>query len=265
MVAPIPLNKAARQIALKHGIHAETLLLAVASNINWLEHHWTRVGAEPQPEGINVIERHVGQKKWTEAATIRQARRRPVPTAGVQYSTPRERVAGKTADEAAEGRCAGRVLRQPRPPVRRNRIGGLSRRSSEPPSQNFKLQSKSSCHKFKIAIPRCELAKSRWRSYLDGKRKRWLHTRICSSLWCANGCRITFVTRRQDLRRKTSSKHRSVLAPQRRFPTGHLTPRSSSRLARSAWSTAFRLRSQCCSMGRLPRRRVSRASSQLIP
>ena len=81
MVAPVPLNKATRQIALKHGIHAETLLLAVASNINWLEHHWTRVGAEPPPDGINVIERHVGQKAWKEAMTTAQSQEVPDPEA----------------------------------------------------------------------------------------------------------------------------------------------------------------------------------------
>ena len=46
---PKPFAVAAKQMALKHGIHMESFLLAMASNITFLEHHWTRLGAEPCP------------------------------------------------------------------------------------------------------------------------------------------------------------------------------------------------------------------------
>ena len=108
VVALIPLNKAARQIALRHGIHTETFLLAVASNINWKEHHWTRVGAEPQPEGINVIERHVGQKKWTEAATIRQSQEASGPDRGSAVFNTKGKGRGKSRGRGRGGALRGK-------------------------------------------------------------------------------------------------------------------------------------------------------------
>ena len=50
-IVPKPLHTAAVQIALKHGIHLETLLLALASNITWLEHNLTRLGVDTPKRG----------------------------------------------------------------------------------------------------------------------------------------------------------------------------------------------------------------------
>ena len=60
LVVPRPLGTAATQISMKHGVHCETLLLALASNITWQEHNWTRLGADPPPPGVNVVEEYVG-------------------------------------------------------------------------------------------------------------------------------------------------------------------------------------------------------------
>ena len=32
----------------------------MASNVTWQEHNWTRLGAEPPPQGVNVVEEYVG-------------------------------------------------------------------------------------------------------------------------------------------------------------------------------------------------------------
>ena len=47
LVVPRPLSVAATEIALRHGVHCETFLLAMASNVTWQEHNWTRLGADP--------------------------------------------------------------------------------------------------------------------------------------------------------------------------------------------------------------------------
>ena len=64
------------------------------------------MGAEPQPEGINVIERHVGQKKWTEAATIRQSQEASGPDRGSAVLNTKGKGRGKS-----RGRGRGGVLR----------------------------------------------------------------------------------------------------------------------------------------------------------
>ena len=68
MLLPKPLEIAARQICLRHGLHAETFMLALASNITWLEHHWTRLGTDPEAEGVNVLQQYVGDKAWSHRA-----------------------------------------------------------------------------------------------------------------------------------------------------------------------------------------------------
>ena len=112
MVAPVPLNKAAKQIALKHGIHTETFLLAVASNITWLEHHWTRLGAEPPPEGINVIEKHVGQRAWQKGMKAPQSQEVSEPaawaTAWKERVTPRQSQVVPAATPRGRGQGRGR-------------------------------------------------------------------------------------------------------------------------------------------------------------
>ena len=67
-VVPRPLSVAANQIALRHGFHCETFLLAMASNVTWQEHSWTRLGAEPPPQGVNVVEENVGSAAYAAGA-----------------------------------------------------------------------------------------------------------------------------------------------------------------------------------------------------
>ena len=59
-LVPTPYAVATRQVALKNGCHEESFLLAMASNITWLEHHWTRVGADPAPRGVDVVANYIG-------------------------------------------------------------------------------------------------------------------------------------------------------------------------------------------------------------
>ena len=54
MVVPKPLHGAVRQLCLKHGLHAETILLAMASNVTWMKHQWTRLGTERPEDGGHV-------------------------------------------------------------------------------------------------------------------------------------------------------------------------------------------------------------------
>ena len=66
---PRPFETAAKQISLKHGVHCETFILAMASNVTWQEHNWTRLGADPPPKGVNVVEENVGSTAY--AAGVR--------------------------------------------------------------------------------------------------------------------------------------------------------------------------------------------------
>ena len=59
-LVPRPCHVAARQLALKNGMHTESFLLPMASNITWLEHHWTRFGADAPAAGVDVVAESAG-------------------------------------------------------------------------------------------------------------------------------------------------------------------------------------------------------------
>ena len=54
-VSPKPFLKAAEAICLKDGLHTESFLLCLDSNVTWLEHHRSRLGSEAPPPGVSVI------------------------------------------------------------------------------------------------------------------------------------------------------------------------------------------------------------------
>lgn len=53
-MAPLPHVEAAKALCLKHGLHPETFLLLIHSNLTWLEHHASRLGSDPPPAGLDV-------------------------------------------------------------------------------------------------------------------------------------------------------------------------------------------------------------------
>jgi hypothetical protein len=54
LASPLPLLKAAEAICTKEGLHLESFLLCMNSNITFLEHHRSRLGCEPPPVGASV-------------------------------------------------------------------------------------------------------------------------------------------------------------------------------------------------------------------
>ena len=74
LVVPRQFYKALTHMSLRRGVHSETLLLALASNITWLEHHWTRLGADPPPEGYNMVEHYVDATVYATGPASRQLR-----------------------------------------------------------------------------------------------------------------------------------------------------------------------------------------------
>ena len=54
LLAPTPVIQAVRSICLKDGLHEESFLAFIESNINWLEHHKSRLGAEIPPEEMRI-------------------------------------------------------------------------------------------------------------------------------------------------------------------------------------------------------------------
>ena len=50
-MAPLPHIEAAKALCLKNGLHPETFLLLIHSNLTWLEHHTSRLGSDPPPPG----------------------------------------------------------------------------------------------------------------------------------------------------------------------------------------------------------------------
>ena len=62
LLVPLPFSVAAQQLALRHGAHSESFLLAMASNITRLEHHWTRLGADPPSPGVDVVATNAGPR-----------------------------------------------------------------------------------------------------------------------------------------------------------------------------------------------------------
>ena len=61
LLAPKPVIQAVRSICLKNGLHEESFLAFIESNINWLEHHKSRLGAEIPPEEMmiqNILNLH---------------------------------------------------------------------------------------------------------------------------------------------------------------------------------------------------------------
>ena len=53
--SPKPFLEAAGVICMKEGIHRESFLLCMDSNLTWLENYRTRLGCEAAPEGFSVI------------------------------------------------------------------------------------------------------------------------------------------------------------------------------------------------------------------
>ena len=54
-MAPLPHIEAAKALCLKNGLHPETFLLLIHSNLTWLEHHTSRLGSDPPPPGLDVL------------------------------------------------------------------------------------------------------------------------------------------------------------------------------------------------------------------
>ena len=54
LLAPKPVVQAVTSFCLKNGLHKESFLAFIESNINWLEHNKSRLGAEIPPEGMNL-------------------------------------------------------------------------------------------------------------------------------------------------------------------------------------------------------------------
>ena len=54
LLAPKPVIQAVRSICLKDGLHEESFLAFIESNINWLEHHKSRLGAEIPSEEMRI-------------------------------------------------------------------------------------------------------------------------------------------------------------------------------------------------------------------
>ena len=54
-MAPLPHIEAAKALCLKNGLHPETFLLLIHSNLTWLEHPTSRLGSDPPPPGLDVL------------------------------------------------------------------------------------------------------------------------------------------------------------------------------------------------------------------
>ena len=52
LLAPKPVVQAVNSFCVKNGLHKESFLAFIESNINWLEHNRSRLGAEIPPEGM---------------------------------------------------------------------------------------------------------------------------------------------------------------------------------------------------------------------
>ena len=52
LLAPKPVVQAVHSFCVKNGLHKESFLAFIESNINWLEHNRSRLGAEIPPEGM---------------------------------------------------------------------------------------------------------------------------------------------------------------------------------------------------------------------
>ena len=72
LVIPRQLHTAMAQMSLRRGVHSESLLPALASNITWTEHHWIRLGSDPSPAVYNVIAEYVGPQAYAAGADSKQ-------------------------------------------------------------------------------------------------------------------------------------------------------------------------------------------------
>ena len=54
LLAPKPVVQAVHSFCVKNGLHKESFLAFIESNINWLEHNKSRLGAEIPPEGMKL-------------------------------------------------------------------------------------------------------------------------------------------------------------------------------------------------------------------
>ena len=53
-MAPKPLAQAVNSFCMKNGLHKESFLVCLESNINWLEHPRTRLGADIPPDNLTL-------------------------------------------------------------------------------------------------------------------------------------------------------------------------------------------------------------------
>ena len=110
LLVPLPFYVAAKQLALKHGVHIESWLLSMASNITFLENHLSRLGADPGEAG-QIVAKNAGHRLRPDALEA-NSQQPPCKRQRVDASLPLGGVVVKQEEEPNEAVVAAAPLAQ---------------------------------------------------------------------------------------------------------------------------------------------------------